>query len=113
MLRLETSEPLAGAVVQLSPGDHRTTSDSLGAFRFPMVPAGAYRVRVRSIGLLEARDSITYGLDGLRLLALLGPPPVGLRECSVRTPRPLTRRTAAGGAYHSAALARFARRQHL
>jgi hypothetical protein len=88
VLRLETSQPLTGAWVLLSPGDFRATSDSAGRFQFPIVPPGQYQVRVRYIGLQEARDSITYGLGGLRLMAGLAAPPIGLKDCAFRSAPP-------------------------
>lgn len=86
VLRVETSEPVMGASAQLSPGDLSAVTDSAGRFRFASVPAGKYQIRIRAFGLIEARDSITYGLGGLNLVAALSSPPAGLRECAFWTP---------------------------
>lgn len=77
-----TGAPLADASVRLEPGSRYAITDSAGIFRMTRVAQGSYLVRVRRIGFEEARASVTYGEEGLTMLAVLTRPPVGLRGCS-------------------------------
>jgi hypothetical protein len=64
-------KPLADAYVSAAPSSKVARSDSAGRFRIEGLSPGRYYVRVRYFGLLEAADSVTLGVDGLRLLAVL------------------------------------------
>ena len=79
---LSTGAPVSDAAVILTPGGHYVSSDSTGFFRFANIPQGAYEIQVRRLGLQPARDTVTFGGDGLDLLAALANPSVGLRECA-------------------------------
>lgn len=68
-----TAAPLQSAIIEVEPGRRRVSTDSLGTFRLPDLPTGRYHIRVHRFGFVEARDSGTYGMGGLRLLAALSP----------------------------------------
>jgi len=57
----DTGRPLRNAFVLLTPGDHRATTDSLGAFRIADVPEGRYMVLIRHIGFEKYADTLLLG----------------------------------------------------
>jgi TonB-dependent receptor len=54
-----TGAVIQGASIQLSPSGVRTTSDGLGEFIFPALPAGTYTVKVTSVGFSDFAKDIT------------------------------------------------------
>ena len=82
VVRILTGEALPRASVRVEPGGYRASADSAGDFRIAGLPHGRYEVRVNYIGLLEARDSVSFGGDGLQLVAAMARPEVGLRGCT-------------------------------
>jgi hypothetical protein len=83
VLAVGTGAPLPGALIQLEPGRHSTVSDSAGRFRISDLRTGRFLIRVRYLGLVEARDSLTVGEDPVSVLAALAAPEGDLRECVV------------------------------
>ena len=75
------ASPIAGVLVLVDPGDHKTMTDSLGQFRFEDIPRGRYLLRAQLIGLVEASDSVTYPEHGVEVLAALAPYEPGLLGC--------------------------------
>ena len=54
----DTGQPLREAHIGLTPGNHRATTDSLGAFTIDHVPEGPYQVFIRYMGFAEYKDTI-------------------------------------------------------
>ena len=61
---------LADAHVRVMPGLRIATTDSAGRFAFRALPQGRYEVTVFGRGD-AVKDSVTVGLDGLRVVAVL------------------------------------------
>ena len=82
VVALDGVTPIRGARVLLEPGTHSVITGSDGSFQLEMPEAGRYRIRVRSLGFVEARDSVFLtGRNGVRFLVTLVQPEGGLREC--------------------------------
>lgn len=55
----ESGIPLIGAHLTLDPGDHVTTTDETGQFRFDQIPAGTYQLSSSYIGYQTSNQEIT------------------------------------------------------
>jgi hypothetical protein len=81
VVQLDGTTPVRDARVLLEPGQHTASTLLDGSFRL-VAPAGVYRLRIQSIGRVEARDSVVLtGRNSLQMLVTLVEPDVGLREC--------------------------------
>jgi len=73
--------PIAGADVVVLGGAVATTTDSLGRFSLPTVPAGTFMLRVRKRGYFALRHAVTLPVgQALDVSLLLGPVPDGLNN---------------------------------
>jgi len=71
--------PIAGADVVVLGGAVATTTDSLGRFSLPTVPAGTFMLMVRKRGYFALRQGVTLPAgQALDVSLLLGPVPDGL-----------------------------------
>jgi len=71
--------PIAGAGVVVLGGAVATTTDSLGRFSLPTVPAGTFMLMVRKRGYFALRHAVTLPVgEALDVSLLLGPVPDGL-----------------------------------
>ena len=72
---------IPAANVLLEPGTQGASTQADGSFRLTAKP-GEYRIRVRSLGMVEARDSLFLtGRNSLLILVTLVHPDGDLREC--------------------------------
>ena len=72
---------IPAANVRLEPGTQGASTQADGSFRLTAKP-GEYRIRVRSLGKVEALDSLFLtGRNSLRVLVTLVDAETGLREC--------------------------------
>src|SRR2546428_8501371 len=73
--------PIAGADVVVLGGAVATTTDSLGRFGLPTVPAGTFMLMVRKRGYFALRHAVTLPVgQALDVSLLLGPVPEGLSD---------------------------------
>ena len=73
--------PIAGADVVVLGGAVATTTDSLGRFSLPTVPAGTFMLMVRKRGYFALRHAVTLPVgQALDVSLLLGPVPEGLSD---------------------------------
>src|SRR5258706_9950374 len=71
--------PIAGVDVVVLGGAVATTTDSLGRFSLPTVPAGTFMLMVRKRGYFALRHAVTLPVgQALDVSLLLGPVPEGL-----------------------------------
>src|SRR5262249_21627976 len=75
--------PAKGALIELQPGGILASTDSAGFFRVNPVKQGHYRIRVRGLGLKPALDSITNGIGGVEVVAVLAADVIADYECVV------------------------------
>ena len=83
VIGIDGASPIRNAVVSLEPGAARVATSADGSFRLqlPSTP-GRYHLRVQSIGMIGAQDSLYLtGRNGMRLLVTLVAPEGDLREC--------------------------------
>jgi len=61
VVRADDGEPLASADVRVLDTPLRTVTDARGAFEFPRIPPGTYRVRFEQLGYGTRTDSVEVG----------------------------------------------------
>ena len=67
-----TLGPDTTAIVSMEPGAHMTRTDSTGAFAFPRIERGSYRISVVSPGGAPVVDTIPFGGKGVNMVVALG-----------------------------------------